>query len=154
MIGFLWSIFNLFLLISFIYYFIKVIFKGIRQLSTKERLFASPILFIGIIAMSGNSKIQNTPSEMGPGGNFELKSASVQYSPFNKINVFYYINKETGAIDPKSSDSILMGFVFGREWKHFNVTKTDGGLELRGSIHYSLLGIKVFGGGTNTFLLE
>ncbi|WP_439475814.1 hypothetical protein [Algoriphagus formosus] len=133
---------------------IKVVFKGIKQLSYKERIFASPILIIGIMAMSGNSKIQENPSTMGPGSNFEMKNITVPYSNFNKINVTYYIHKETGLIDHVNSDSILTGFVFGREWRHFNVSETDLGLELQGSIQYSLLGIKVFGGGIETIALE
>ncbi len=154
MLGLSWSIFNLLFLVAFVYFFFKVLLGGIRQLSPRQRIVASPILIIGITAMLGTSRKPDNTSTIGPGGNFELKSITIPYSFSNKLVITYYINKETGELKPTQSSSILTGLVFGREWKHFNLVQTPMGLELRGSMHYSLLGIEFFGGEMEVLSLE
>jgi hypothetical protein len=154
MIGFSWSIFNLLFFLAFVYFFFKVLLSGIRQLSPRQRIYASPILLIGIIAMIGNSGKPDNASTMGPGVDFELKSITISRSFSNKLAVTYYINKETGELEPTLSRSILTGLVLGREWKHFNLVQTPMGLELKGSMHYSLLGIEFFGGVMESISLE
>ncbi|WP_144603388.1 hypothetical protein [Algoriphagus algorifonticola] len=154
MSGFIWSIFNILFFIAFVYFFFKVIFRGIRQLSPKQRIYASPILLIGIIAMIGNSGKSDSTSTTGPGVDYELQSITIPRSFSNKLAVTYYINKITGELQPTQSNSALIGLVIGREWKHFNLVQTPMGLELRGSMHYSLLGIEFFEGGMETLYLE
>jgi hypothetical protein len=145
MLGFLWSIFCLIFFIAFIFFFFKVFTLGMKQLSYKQRILASPPLLIGVLSLfAALASTNQQTTSITPLDGYITKVKSIPYSKTNDLYVFYFTHRETGEILPHKSEAYLGGFTLGRRWNHFGVNQKEDSLQVTGSMIYSIMGLKFF----------
>ncbi|MFN3759384.1 MAG: hypothetical protein ACK4SF_09220 [Algoriphagus aquaeductus] len=144
MINLLWSLLNLFLVLSFYYFAIGLVVRGRKFLAPYFKPFVLFVLVFGTfgflnLATKGserNVKINNRPST--------VEKVLVSEYLSNKLFITLIRDGETGEINPEFSTSDLQGLVMGLKWNHFQVIEKDGKLELAGWWDWSLMGNRVF----------
>jgi hypothetical protein len=144
MINLLWSLLNLFLVLSFYYFTIGLVVRGRKFLAPYFKPFVLFVLVFGTFgflnsATKGserNVKINNRPST--------VEKVLVSEYLSNKLFITLIKDGETGEINPEFSTSDLQGLVMGLKWNHFQVIEKDGKLELAGWWDWSLMGNRVF----------
>lgn len=144
MINLLWSLLNLFLVLSFYYFAIGLVVRGRKFLAPYFKPFVLFVLVFGTfgflnLATKGserNVKINNRPST--------VEKVLVSEYLSNKLFITLIRDGETGEIKPEFSTSDLQGLVMGLKWNHFQVIEKDGKLELAGWWDWSLMGNRVF----------
>ncbi len=144
MIYLIWSLLNLFLILSFFYFAIGLIVKGKKFLEPYFKPFVLFVLVFGTMGflksatkgLKSETKFINHPTTR------ETFLVSEQLS--NTLSLTVYRSKETGEIIQEFSSSDLQGLVMGLSWKHLYVVEKNGQLQLEGWWDWSLMGNRVF----------
>lgn len=139
MLDFLWSLFDLLVIILFVYFFLKVTRLGLAQIKPKWRLVAIPVLIIGVISFLNNQKETDSETKI-IGVEYSVDYFSVPVSSINNLSVSLVRKKSDGSINPILSDSFYTGFVLGRKWSQTTVNETSSGIEIEGNVKYYLIG--------------
>lgn len=136
----IWSIFDLAIIILFVFFFLLVIRLGISQLQKKWRFIAIPAILIGTYSLiKQNKPDQGKDSPIGL--EYSVDQIIVPVSSINDLNISIVRGKEDNEINPYLSNSYLSGFVLGRVWKQEGIQEKDGRIEILGSVNYYLFGI-------------
>ncbi len=144
MIHLLWSLLNLFLILSFYFFAIGLIFRGRKTIEPYFKPFVVVVLFLGISgflsAGSGKNKNKSTviPRPL------EQTAYPVFSHLSNKMEVTIYRDPETGEINQEYSESRVSGLVMGLRWTHVMVAENQDGLEVEGFWDWYLMGNRVF----------
>ncbi len=144
MIYLIWSLLNLFLILSFFYFAIGLIVKGRKFL---EPYFKPFVLFVLVFGTYGfvkyaSKKLQEEVKVNPNPSTQEVIPVSEQLS--NTISLTLCRDKDTGEIDQEFSKSYIHGLVMGLKWNHVQVTEKDGNLEVEGWWDLNLIGNRVF----------
>ena len=153
MIHLLWSLLNLFLILSFYFFAIGLIFRGRKTIEPYFKPFVVVVLFLGISGFlsSGFGKNKNkAPVIPKP---HEQLAYPVFNHLSNKMELTIYRDLENGEINQEYSMSRVSGLVLGLRWTHVMVTENQDGLEVEGFWDWYLMGNRVFSNYT-TYEIE
>jgi len=144
MIQFLWSIFNLLLLLSFYYFALALIFKGRKFLESYPQVLVGAVLIFGTFGFL-KSATKNSQEQSF----INSKPVKIDFIPVvdklsNRIELTLVRDINTGEIDKESSTSSLHGFISGLRWNHLQLSETNGHLAVEGWWDWYLLGNRVF----------
>jgi hypothetical protein len=144
MIQFLWSIFNLLLLLSFYYFALALIFKGRKFLESYPQVLVGAVLIFGTFGFL-KSATKNSQEQSF----INSKPVKIDFIPVveklsNRIELTLIRDIDTGEIDKESSTSSLHGFMSGLRWNHLQLSETNGHLAVEGWWDWYLLGNRVF----------
>jgi len=144
MIHLLWSLLNLFLILSFYFFAIGLIFRGRKTIEPYFKPFVVVVLFLGISGFlsSGFGKNKNkAPVIPKP---HEQLAYPVFNHLSNKMELTIYRDLENGEINQEYSMSRVSGLVLGLRWTHVMVTENQDGLKVEGFWDWYLMGNRVF----------
>lgn len=144
MIQLLWSLLNLFLILSFYFFAIGLIFRGRKTIEPYFRPFVIVVLFLGISGFLGSSPGKNKSKSVVIPRPLEQSTYPVFSHLSNKMEITIYRDPETGAIDQEYSLSRVSGLVLGLRWTHVLIAENQDGFEVEGFWDWYLLGNRVF----------
>lgn len=142
MLQLLWGILNLFLILSFFYFLIGLIFRGRKILAGYSKLYTIPVLFLGFAALI-NPK-ENEEEKPVPVGLATIEFIEVSENLTNKISLVLIRDKDSGKIIQERTYSSIHGFTSGLEWEHQGVVNEGKKLKISGIKHWHLFGNPIF----------
>jgi hypothetical protein len=144
MIYLIWSLLNLFLILSFFYFAIGLIVKGRKFLEPYFKPFVFSVLVFGIMGLISSITIGSKRETLLINHPTTRETFLVSEQLSNTLSLTVYRSKETGEIIQEFSSSDLQGLVMGLSWKHLYVVEKNGQLQLEGWWDWSLMGNRVF----------
>lgn len=138
MIQLLWGILNLFLILSFFYFLIGLIFRGRKVLAGYSKLYTIPILFLGFAAFL-HSKEKEEDKHISV-GKATIEFIEVSKNLTNKISLLLIRDKDSGKIIQERTYSSIHGFTSGLKWEHKGVVSEGKKLKVSGIMHWHLFG--------------
>ena len=144
MVYLIWSLLNLFLILSFFFFAITLIVKGRKYLKTYSRPFVIFVLIFGSVGFLNSAnkrgevkaKINQKPSKTSV---LRVKEGLSTYLSLTLIQ-----DIETGEINQEFSSTNLHGLVLGLKWNHLQVLQKNGVLQVEGWYDWYLMGNRVF----------
>lgn len=144
MIYLLWSLLNLFLVLSFFYFAIGLIFRGRKTIEPYFKPFVFVVLFFGFTGFLGSYKKKNEDKTLVIPMPLERKNYSVFSHLSNKMELTIYRDPETKVINQEFSKSSIHGLVMGLQWHHVMVSENVNELEVEGFWEWNLIGNRAF----------
>lgn len=142
MIQLLWGMLNLFLILSFFYFLIGLIFRGRKVLAGYSKLYTIPVLFLGFAALiNPKEKEEEKPIHKGL---VTMETIEVSRNLTNKISLELIRDKDSGKIIQERTYSDIHGFVSGLKWEHKDVKSKGKKLKVSGILHWQLFGNTIF----------
>jgi hypothetical protein len=142
MIQLLWGILNLFLILSFFYFLIGLIFRGRKVLAGYSKLYTIPVLFLGFAALINPKEPEDDkPVSVGL---VTMETIEVSRNLTNKISLELIRNKDSGKIIQERTYSSIHGFTSGLVWEHIGVVIEGKKLKVSGVKHWHLFGNTIF----------
>ncbi len=140
----IWSLLNLFLVLSFFFFAFGLILKGRQFLQPYFKPFVVFVLVFGTFGVlnSTTKGFRKEPKLINQPTTRETFLVSEHLS--NKLLLTLHRDRETGEIIQEFSSSDLQGLVMGLSWKHLEVVESNGQLQVEGWWDWSLMGIRVF----------
>lgn len=143
MIQLIWSLINLFLVLSFFFFVLGLVIRGRKFLDRYFLPFVYSVLFFGVF---GLLNLQNS----GSVAEIEYFSRAVDVTTIpvvhqfsNKLELRLFKDSNTGDVLQEYTTSSLHGFVSGLRWTHLRATESPDRIEVEGFWDWYLLGNRV-----------
>lgn len=144
MIFLLWSLLNLFLILSFYYFTIGLIVRGRKFLASYFKPYVLFVMVFGTYGFvkSASKYLQQEAKVNHRASTIQIIPVSEQLS--NKLILTLIRDAQTGEVDQKFSSSDLQGLVLGLRWNHVQVVEKTENMEVEGWWDWYLMGNRVF----------
>lgn len=144
MIYLLWSLFNLFLVLSFLYFAIGLIFRGRKTIEPYFKPFVFVVLFLGLTGMLRSSTKKEKSNSLEIPRLLEQTTYPVFSQLSNKMHLTVFRDPKTKEVIQEYSISRISGLVMGIRWNHLMVIENKNGLEVEGWWDWYLMGNRIF----------